>query len=133
MIKILIVEDSPVVREFLIHILSSDPEISVIGAAHNGEEAVDAVRLKQPDLVTMDIHMPKMNGFDATRRIMETNPVPIVIVSGSSSSEEIATTFHALESGALAVVRRPAGIAHPDHETTARELIQWLRRAGGCV
>ncbi|MEX1276960.1 MAG: chemotaxis-specific protein-glutamate methyltransferase CheB [Bacteroidota bacterium] len=127
MIKILIVEDSPVVREFLIHILSSDPEISVIGAAHNGEEAVDAVRLKQPDLVTMDIHMPKMNGFDATRRIMETNPVPIVIVSGSSSSEEIATTFHALESGALAVVRRPAGIAHPDHETTARELIQTVK------
>ncbi|MEX2090217.1 MAG: chemotaxis-specific protein-glutamate methyltransferase CheB, partial [Bacteroidota bacterium] len=117
----------PVVREFLIHILSSDPEISVIGAAHNGEEAVDAVRLKQPDLVTMDIHMPKMNGFDATRRIMETNPVPIVIVSGSSSSEEIATTFHALESGALAVVRRPAGIAHPDHESTARELIQTVK------
>ncbi|MBI4417830.1 MAG: chemotaxis-specific protein-glutamate methyltransferase CheB [Ignavibacteriales bacterium] len=127
MINILIVEDSPVIREFLHHILGSDPELNVIGVAHNGEEAVEAVRSKRPDVVTMDIHMPKLNGFDATRKIMEMNPVPIVIVSGSSTAEEIATTFHALESGALAVVRRPAGVAHPDHEAMAKELIQTVK------
>lgn len=127
MINVLIVEDSPVVREFLIHILRSDPEIHVSAVAHNGEEAVEAVRAKRPDVITMDIHMPKLNGFDATRRIMEMNPVPIVIVSGSSTAEELATTFHALESGALAVVRRPVGVVHPDHEATARELIQTVK------
>jgi two-component system chemotaxis response regulator CheB len=71
--------------------------------------------------------MPKLNGFDATRKIMELHPVPIVIVSGSTTSEEIATTFHALESGALAVVKRPLGFAHPDHAATVKELIQTVK------
>lgn len=127
MINVLIVEDSPVIREFLIQILSSDSEISVIGVAHNGEEAVEAARTKKPHVITMDIHMPKLNGFEATRQIMETSPAPIVIVSGSSTADEVATTFRALESGALTVARRPVGITHPDHEATARELIQTIR------
>lgn len=124
MIKVLIVEDSPVIQEFLVHILSSDPEIQVAGIANNGEEALEAVEHKKPDVVTMDIHMPKMDGFEATRRIMETQPVPIVIVSGSSTAKEIATTFRALEAGALVVVSRPKGIGHPDYERDARELVQ---------
>ncbi len=127
MIKALVVEDSLAKREFLIQILNSDPEIEVVGSASDGEEAVMAVKQKAPDVITMDIHMPKLNGFDATRKIMENNPTPIVIVSGSSSSEEIATTFHALESGALAVLRMPAGIGHPDHEAAVRELIQTVK------
>lgn len=99
MTTVLIVEDSPVVREFLIHIFNSDPALHVIGTAHNGEEAVEAVQIHKPDVVTMDIHMPKVNGFDATRKIMETPPTPIVVVSGSSTAEEVATTFRALEAG----------------------------------
>ncbi|MBI3995582.1 MAG: response regulator, partial [Nitrospirae bacterium] len=78
MIKVLIVEDSPTVRDLLAHILSSDPEIRVIGTAADGEEALEAVKRNKPDVVTMDIHMPKMDGLVATRRIMETHPVPIV-------------------------------------------------------
>ena len=127
MIRVLIVEDSPVVREFLVHLLGSDPEIDVIGTAANGAHAVEAAQRLHPDVITMDIHMPQMNGFDATRCIMETAPTRIVIVSGSSSTKEIATTFHALEAGALAVVRRPAGIGHPDHEATAGELLQTVK------
>jgi two-component system chemotaxis response regulator CheB len=127
MIRVLVVEDSPVVREFLTYILGSDPDIEVAGTAHNGEEAIEAVERIKPDVVTMDIHMPKMDGFDATRRIMESNPRPIVVVSGSSTREEVAITFHALEAGALAVVPRPKGIGHPDHEVTAKELIQTVK------
>ena len=127
MIKVLVVEDSLVIREFLIQILNSDPEIEVVGSARDGEEAVTTVKEKAPHVITMDIHMPKLNGFDATRKIMETNPTPIVIVSGSSRAEEIATTFHALECGALAVTKRPAGIGHPDHDVTAKELIQTVK------
>ena len=127
MIKVLIVEDSPVVREFLIYILSSDPEIEVAGTARNGAEAVDTVARINPDVVTMDIHMPKVDGFEATRKIMESNPRPIVIVSGSSTREEVSMTFRALEAGALAIVPRPKGLGHPEHEESARELIRTVK------
>jgi two-component system chemotaxis response regulator CheB len=127
LIKVLVVEDSPVVREFLVHILGADPDIRVVGTAHDGEEALEAIARKQPDVITMDIHMPRMDGLDATRRIMETCPTPIVVVSGSTDRAEVATTFEAMEAGALAVLRRPAGIGHPDHEATARELVQTVK------
>ena len=127
MIKVLVVDDSPVVREFLVHILSSDPVITVIGTADDGEEALDIVRRQRPDVITMDIHMPKMNGLDATRLIMETDPTPIVIVSGTEDPTEVATTFNAMDAGALAVLRRPAGIGHPDHEAMAQDMIQTVK------
>jgi two-component system chemotaxis response regulator CheB len=127
MIKVLVVEDSPVVREFLVYILNSDPAIQVIGTASTGEEGLEAVRRLKPDIVTMDIHMPKMDGWKATRRIMETRPTPIVIVSGSSTVKEVVTAFRAVEAGALAVVSRPKGIGDPEYEITSRELIQTVK------
>jgi two-component system chemotaxis response regulator CheB len=127
MIKVLIVEDSPVAREFLIHILSSDPAIQVEGVAGNGLEALETVRQKRPDIITMDLHMPLMDGFEATRKIMETLPTPIVVVIASTSATEVAATFRAMEAGALAVILRPPGIGHPEHEAAARELIQTVK------
>jgi two-component system chemotaxis response regulator CheB len=126
MITVLVVEDSPVVREFLVHALSG-PDLRVIGTASDGNEAVEFVKRTRPDVVTMDIHMPGLNGLDATRRIMETNPVPIVIVSGNWDPREVETTFRALEAGALAIVRKPRGLGHPDHEASVNELIQTVR------
>ena len=127
MISVLIVEDSPVVQEFLLHIFGSDPQIHVIGIANNGEEAVVAVAQKKPDVITMDINMPRMDGLDATRRIMETNPVPIVIVSGNWNPREVETTFRAMEAGAVAIVQRPAGVGHPEHQRTADELLRTVK------
>jgi len=127
MIKVLIVEDSQVVRDFLTYILSSDPAIQVIGTADNGEEAIQAIREKRPDVVTMDINMPKMDGFEATRIIMETTPTPIVIVSASWDPKEVKKTFRAIEAGALTAVRKPVGVAHPDYKDQAKELIQTVK------
>src|SRR5919108_5342436 len=121
MIKVLVVEDSPVIRDWLVHILQSDPEFEVIGTASNGEHALQAMQRLKPDVITMDIHMPKMNGFEATRRIMETYPTPIVIVSGTLDSQEVATTFRAMEAGGLAGAARAPGIGQPGQETTAKE------------
>lgn len=127
MIKVFVVEDSAVIREFLCAILNSDPEIQVVGIAKNGEEAIQSLQHMRPDVVTMDINMPKMNGFETTRRIMETNPVPIVIVSGSWDVKEVSTTFLALEAGALAVLPRPCGLGHAEHASTAQELVQTVK------
>ena len=110
MIRVLVVDDSPVARELLIHILSSDVGIQVIGTAVNGREAVEFMTHNKPDLITMDIHMPKMDGFEASRIIMETNPVPIVIVTGNPDMRELETSFHAIEVGALTVLQKPEGI-----------------------
>lgn len=123
MIRVLVVEDSPTVREFLLQILGADPAIEVVGTAETGEEALDAVERTRPDIITMDVHMPRMNGFDATRRIMETHPTPIVIVSGAADATDTTKVFRAIESGALAVLRKPSGVGHPEHQQSAADLV----------
>ncbi len=127
MIKIVIAEDSPVVREYLKYILDSDPDLQVIGMVNDGHKAVEMVTRTKPDVVIMDIKMPIMNGFQATRRIMETAPVPIVLVSAIYDTQEATTTFRAIEAGALTVMEKPAGIADPNHEQSTRELIQTVK------
>ena len=127
MIKVLVVEDSAVLRELLIHILEADPLIQVIGTANNGEEAVIAAQSKQPDVITMDINMPRMNGFEATRQIMELAPKPIVIVTATWNPKEVSTSFRAVEAGAVAVIATPPGSGHPDHHTLAQELRQTVK------
>ncbi|MDA8164505.1 MAG: chemotaxis-specific protein-glutamate methyltransferase CheB [Desulfobacteraceae bacterium] len=127
MIRVLVVDDSPGALRYLSGLLASDPELAVVGTARDGEEAVAAVAARKPDVVIMDILMPKMDGLQATRRIMETRPVPIVIVSSNWTAKEVDTTFRALEAGALDLVEKPPGPGHPDHERTARALLQTVK------
>lgn len=126
MINVLVAEDSPTIRAFLTAILEGEPDIKVIGAVADGTAAVEAARHLRPDVVTMDIHMPGLDGFAATREIMETAPVPIVIVSGAVQ-DEMAATFKAVEAGALAFVRRPAGLGDDRHESEAAALVTTVR------
>jgi len=127
MVKILIVDDSIVVQEFLTYLFSSDPDIKIVGVASSGSEAIEFVKVKKPDVITMDIHMPKMDGYETTRIIMETVPTPIVIVSGSSNPKEMANTYRALEAGALAFVHRPPGLENPQFPTFSKDLIQTVK------
>ncbi len=107
MIRVVIAEDSLTVRELLVEILESDPEIRVVGQAKNGAEAVDLATRLKPDLVTMDVHMPVMDGFEATKEIMVRAPAPIVLVSSSVSREDVELSFDAMRAGALMVVAKP--------------------------
>jgi two-component system chemotaxis response regulator CheB len=127
MIRVLVVEDSPTVREFLLQVLSSDSAIEVVGTAETGEEALEAVERTRPDIITMDVHMPRMNGFDATRRIMETHPTPIIIVSGAADATDTTKVFRAIECGALAVLRKPPGVGYPEHQHSAAELVRTVK------
>ncbi len=127
MIKVLVVDDSPVMRELLSYIINSDSKLQVIGVATNGEEAIKAAKELRPDIITMDLHMPKMDGVEATRIIMETCPVPIVIVSGNNKVTEINYFFQLLEAGAITVLLRPPGIGHKEHIKESAKLVKTLR------
>jgi two-component system chemotaxis response regulator CheB len=127
MIKLLIVDDSKVVQDYLKYIFSADPEIQVIGVAGNGQEAVQLTQRLCPDVITMDLRMPVLDGLEATRQIMETKATPIVIVSGNPSVKEAAFSFQLIEAGALAIVLRPPGLGDPGAEAASRQLIQMVK------
>ncbi|MEJ5198946.1 MAG: chemotaxis-specific protein-glutamate methyltransferase CheB [Anaerolineae bacterium] len=127
MIRVLIVEDSPTLRMLLKTILESDPEITVIGMATSGEEGVRQALALKPDLITMDVHLPGMDGFTATRRIMEQQPTPIVIVSSSVDHHEVMTTFNAIQAGALDVLQKPTSVNHPDFAALREKLVTTVK------
>jgi two-component system chemotaxis response regulator CheB len=131
MIRVLIVDDSAVARQLLTYIIGGDPSLQVIGTASDGEEAVVAVRERKPDVVVMDLIMPRMDGIEATRAIMETHPTPIVIVSSVWAQGEAEKTFCAMAAGALAALEKPVALAHPQYARLARELNQTVRLMAG--
>lgn len=127
MIRVLVAEDSRSVTELLVHILESEPGISVIDTAIDGWEAVEKARTLRPDVITMDIHMPRMDGLEATREIMSSNPVPIVIISASMDPAEVGHAFVALEAGAIALCEKPVSLGHPDFEKLSQRIVQKVK------
>ncbi len=126
-IKVLIVDDSGLVREILKKMLETDPLIRVIGMAENGEMAVELVQKLKPDVVTMDINMPGMDGFRATEHIMAFCPTSILIISSIIDKEGIYTTFNALAAGALDVMDKPASLESKEWNKFGDMLVQKVK------
>jgi two-component system chemotaxis response regulator CheB len=126
-VKVLIVDDSRVVQQFMIHIFSYDNDIEVVGVAGSGEEAISIALDKKPDVITMDVYMSGMDGYEATRKIMEIVPTPIVIVSGILQTDDVPNSFRLFESGALAIVPRPPWMEDPGFVHARNTLIQTVK------
>ncbi len=127
-IRVLIVDDSAFMRKVLVSILSADPTVEVIGEARDGRDGVTKADQLKPDVITMDINMPHMDGLQATEAIMSQNPRPIVIVS-SESREGADVTLKALELGAIDFVAKPSSGIDLDMNTVRDELVRKIKMA----
>lgn len=122
----MIVEDSPTVRDLLVHLVGSDARLEVAATASSAEEALELLPRVRPDVITMDIRLPGMNGFEATSLIMARQPTPVVVVSASVNGEDLNISMNALRAGALAVIEKPLGLRHDDYAPLARKLCTQL-------
>ena len=127
-IRVLIAEDSAFMRKVLLSILASDGSFEVVGEARDGRDAVEKAAKLLPDVITMDINMPHMDGLQATEIIMSTDPRPILIVS-SESKDGARATLRALELGAIDFVAKPSSGIDLDMSTVREELVRKLRIA----
>jgi two-component system chemotaxis response regulator CheB len=125
-IRVLIAEDSRTYSELLVTILQSSPNLQVVGIARDGVEAVRLAKRLKPDVITMDIYMPELDGYGATRQIMEEIPRPIVMISGKLNMNEQKTTFDAIQAGALGVLNKPAADDPPEAHQFLISQIQLL-------
>lgn len=133
-LRVLIVDDSLTVRRFLASLIAEAPDMTVIGEARDGAEAIKLAEQLRPDIISMDIQMPRLDGLAATQHLMQANPVPIVIVSGRltrAHRDEADLAFLALQSGALAVLETPPNHSHPDFPAQRNHFLNTLRAMAG--
>jgi two-component system chemotaxis response regulator CheB len=127
MIRVLVAEDSPTARALLVAMLDADPGIEVIAQAATGLEAVEMAERLEPDLITMDIHMPELDGFQATERIMLRSPRPIIIVSSQVRDADVSLSLDATRAGALLVLPKPEGPGSGHFESDQRQLVAMVK------
>lgn len=125
-IRVMIVEDSRVVREFLESLIGGDPRLEVVASVDSAEAALRILDDASPDVISMDIRLPGMNGFEVTQRIMAEKPTPIVVVSASVEAEDLKVSMNALRAGALSVIEKPVGRTHRDYALLAERLCTQL-------
>jgi two-component system chemotaxis response regulator CheB len=121
-VRVLVVEDSPVVQELLVHTISQDPRLEVAAVAPTAEAALRLIGRVKPDVVSLDIRLPGMNGLEATKRIMREHPLPIVVVAADVHGGDMNISMNALRAGALSVVEKPGSLSRADYAAVARHL-----------
>ena len=126
-IQALVVDDSALMRKMISDILNSDPGIKVIDTAHNGKDAVEKTEKYKPDIITMDVEMPIMNGIEAVKKIMEKNPTPVLIVS-ALTRRGADITMEALQAGAIDFICKPSGSISTDVDTISKDIIEKVKK-----
>lgn len=126
-LRVLVVDDSPVARSVLRSILESAPGVEVVGTACNGWEGVQMATQLQPDVITMDVRMPEMDGYEATQQIMAYHPRPILIVTASLAKQDVDFSFRMLEAGALDIFEKPSGDDPEALRGRAQALVERVR------
>lgn len=126
-VRVLVVEDSLVVRILLTHIIARDPRLELAGALESGEAALAAIETLRPDVISMDIRLPGIDGLETTRRIMATRPTPIVVIADSVEDSSLKISMNALRAGALSVVEKPVATTNDGYEAVAGEICTQLR------
>ncbi len=111
-IRVLVVEDSLTVRKYLVDVLQRDPDVQVIGEAEDGRHAIELCESLRPDVVSLDMMLPVMNGLEVTEYVMAYCPTPILVVSASINRGEVFKTYDALSAGAVDVLEKPTGQKH---------------------
>ncbi len=127
-IRVLLVDDSALMRRVMAEIVNAEPDLAVVGLAHDGAEALRKVAELEPDVVTLDVHMPGVDGLSVLQTLMEVSPRPVVMVSYLTSAGADATV-RALMLGAVDVVAKPSGPISLDLDRVAEELVQKIRIA----
>ena len=126
--KLLIVDDSAFMRKLISDFFVDHRSIEVIGIARNGQDAIEKIKTLQPDVITMDVEMPLMNGLEALHRIMEDTPVPVVMLSSTTKSGTESTML-AMEYGAVDFIAKPSGTISLDLHKIKEELVQKVENA----
>src|SRR5215212_2052248 len=108
-IRVVVVDDSALMRRVITELLEQDRMIHVVGTACNGREAIDVVQRLRPDIITMDVRMPVMDGVATTEHLMAYCPTPILVLTASLAQHDVDFTFRMLGAGALEVIEKPAG------------------------
>lgn len=127
-IRVLVVDDMRLIHRMLKAMLETDEGIQVVAAANNGKEGIELAEKIKPDVIIMDIHMPVMDGFEATRYLMQYCPTPILIMSSSAILTERNATFEALRAGALDVMEKPDGRSTNNLKEIGAPLVQKIKR-----
>ncbi|BDU50126.1 protein-glutamate methylesterase/protein-glutamine glutaminase [Haliovirga abyssi] len=126
MIKVLVVDDSIFMRNIISDMLAEEHDIEIVGKARNGKEAIRLNRELSPDVITLDVEMPVMNGLEALKEIMKDKPTKVIMVS-SLTSEGAIETIEALENGAFDFVQKPSGTISLDIRTVKKDLLEKIR------
>ncbi len=120
------IEDSLSVREMLSHIIRNDSRLELIASVSSAEEGIRLLPKLRPDVISLDIRLPGMNGLEATLQIMSENPTPIVVIADNVQGTDLNISMGALRAGALAVVEKPVGQLHRDYEQNAGNICDQL-------
>ena len=128
MIRVLVVDDSAVMRAFLGRVVGAQPDMELLGASPDPLLAIERIRRTPPDVITLDVEMPRMNGLDFLRNLMAVRPLPVIMIS-SLTRQGAETTVRALELGAVDFFPKPASF--DQLEGSAQEIAEKIRAAAG--